>query len=276
MGKIDLHLHSSFSDGLFSPEKVVLLAKHNNLKAISLTDHDTIAGLPEAFKFGQTYGLEIVPGVEISCHYSEREIHLLGYFFYIPGKLENILQQLKNNRIQRAHHMLEKLNKLKIPITEKELSNEAGKAAAGRLHLARLLVKKGHVSSLEDAFNFYLNQGKPAYVPRLKLEYQDAIKLLREAGAIIFLAHPGITSEEINSIRCLKDCGIDGLEVYHPRHAFEESVKYLKIAQEENLLIGGGTDFHGDDQLYPGYIAMEYRYLQQIKKKKLEVPLPFN
>lgn len=266
---VDLHLHSYYSDGMCSPEELMLKAKNNKLKAVSLTDHDTIKGLPEAIKYGKKYGLEVVPGIEISCNYKERELHILGYYFYLPGRLEHLLKKFKKGRYSRARDMLDRLKSLGIELSWEELECEAGDAAPGRVHFARLMVKKGYVGNLKKAFDVYLGTGKPAYLPRKKLDCGEVIEILKESGAVIVLAHPGITGETMKSIRELKKLGIEGIEVLHPEHGLLQKIKYWCIAKKERMLISGGTDFHGDDsEMLPGSTPVTYRRLSSIKKQK--------
>jgi len=266
--KVDLHTHSFFSDGIFSPEEVIKKARDNRIRFLGLTDHDTIAGLPRAIKHGKKLGLEIVPGVELSCNLGNREVHILGYYFYLPGELQNTLRWIRNKRFSRAYKMVELLTGLRYFLTMDELLFEAGKAAPGRLHLARLMLKKGHVSSTKEAFDNYLNPGKPAYVPRQKLDYRYGINLLKKSTAVTMLAHPGSTSEDASTIKLLIETGIDGLEVFHPHHDQEQIEYYSKLAKEENLLVGGGTDFHGDYGGSPGDIYISYNNLLNIKHRK--------
>ncbi len=268
--KIDLHIHSSYSDGLYTPEQIIKMAKQNNLRAVSITDHDTISGLPEAMKYGKLHNIEVVPGVEVSCNFEGREIHVLGYYYYIPGRLEKLLLRFKEDRYERAYRMLNKLKKINIRIGWKELMKEVGKAAPGRLHLARVMVKKGYVNLIEDAFDGFLKRGRPAYIPRKKLSCEETIRILNRSGAVTVLAHPGITGEDRESIGYFKKVGIKGVEAFHSEHEKQQNEYYKKISKEEGLLVTGGSDFHGDGNIiYPGYISLDYGTLVNIKKEKL-------
>ncbi len=269
--KVDLHLHSTESDGVYSPTELVQMASASGLSAIALTDHETTKGINEAINAGHKYGLEVIPGVEISVGYNSKELHILGYFPRNFEKLEKVLYDLRDGRYTRIAQMIDILNKMSISVNWEDIKKEIGNAAPGRLHLARVLLKKGYVSSLEEAFNKYLDRGRPVYIPRLRLKTKEAIELLIECNAVPVLAHPGITSEGVQTLQTLKSEGIKGIEVYHPEHSKGQTLFYEQLAKQNNLLITGGSDFHGDENYsvnnlnITNFLEIDYSYLELLK-----------
>ncbi|NLZ29048.1 MAG: PHP domain-containing protein, partial [Firmicutes bacterium] len=213
----DMHLHSSISDGLYSPTRLVeICARNDSLKAIALTDHESTEGVEEAQKAGHRLGIEVIPGVEIGTVFQGREIHLLGYFVSFDPRLEKKLSSLRTGRYERMARMLALLSGKGIKVCLEDVEEEAGGAAPGRLHLARLLHKKGYVTTISEAFERFIGRGKAAYIPRLTLKIEEAISLLNSCGAVPVLAHPGITNENSQSLFHFKKSGLQGIEVYHP------------------------------------------------------------
>lgn len=266
--KVDLHLHSSKSDGLYTPTSIVKLALKYKLSAISITDHETTAGVHEALEAGKYYGLEVVPGVEVGAYLKNRELHILGYYPGEIDKLEDTLNKYRNERFERMDRMLYVLKKLSLPVNWNEVENEAGNAAPGRLHLARLMFKKGYVLSIDEAFEKYLEKGKPVYIPRVRLQVEEAIKLLIDCNAIPVLAHPGTTNEDTQVLNYLKNAGLKGIEAYHPEHNVKWCLFYEQWAVSKGLVITGGSDFHGDEKEscpHPGYVSVKYSYLDNLK-----------
>lgn len=250
---IDLHTHSTASDGTFSPEELVYLAKKEGLQALALTDHDTVDGLKTAYQTAKEEKLPFLCGVEISIKFNgPGHFHLLGYFLEpeIP-ELDNTLKKLKKAREERNIKMIEKLNSLGIEITMEELK-EIAKGEIGRPHIANLLVKKGVVKSFDEAFEKYLKKGAAAYVPKALLLPEEAIKLIRRAKGIPVLAHP-ITLKlnyfELKAyLKELKDFGLMGIEAFYTEHNSEFTRFLLDCAKELGLLITGGSDFHGKNK----------------------------
>lgn len=266
--KVDFHMHSNASDGLFIPRILIKIAADAGLAAVGLTDHDTVSGLPEAFKAASTMGMELIPGVEISVFDEGREIHILGYYPVHYENLEAILEDIRQERFRRMDSIVSKLTALGIKIRTEEVLAEAGGAAPGRMHLARLLLKKKYVHTITEAFTHYLGHSRPAYVPRQTMSMEEGMNVLLEVGAIPVVAHPG-AKIKINTIEKLISLGLEGIEVYHPDHS-KAAVKYYKnIAAEKGLHITGGSDFHGENMLQPYYradYAVPYSYLEKIKK----------
>jgi len=249
---VDLHTHSTASDGTLSPRELVYLAKKVGLKALALTDHDTIDGLPEAYQTAKEEGLPFLCGVEISVKFDgPGHFHLLGYFLEPPEELKEVLDKLKSARAERNKKMVEKLRELGIDITLEELKSLAS-GEIGRPHFAYLLVKKGYVKSIEEAFERYLKKGAPAYFPKALLTEEEAISAIKKAKGIPVLAHPitlKLSDEALRSylIR-LKELGLMGVEVYYSEHT-KEYTKFLeRLADELALIKTGGSDFHGQNK----------------------------
>lgn len=261
--RVDLHTHSSCSDGLLSPGELVEKAAIRGLLAVGLTDHDTLAGLQEAFEASRRTGTDLVPGVEVSALFNEEEFHLLGYYPALPADLEQALQEFKQERYLRMEEMIQRLQNLHFRVSLTEVLEEAAPAAPGRLHLARILQRKGYVSSLQEAFSLYLGRGRPGYASRRLPQAEKALGLLKDCGALPVLAHPGAGGEIV--IAALAPLGLRGLEVFHPDHSQALTKKYLRLARECNLLITGGSDCHGEkgnrDLLPPEHsIVASYYY----------------
>jgi len=249
---VDLHTHSTASDGTYSPKELVYLAKKVGLKALALTDHDTLDGLPEAYQTAKEEGLPFLCGVEISVKFDgPGHFHLLGYFLEPPKELKEVLNKLKVARAERNKKMVEKLKELGIDITLEELQSIA-KGEVGRPHFAYLMVKKGYVKSVEEAFERYLKKGAPAYYPKALLTEEEAIDAIKRAGGIPVLAHPitlKLTDEALRSyLTRLKEIGLMGVEVYYSEHT-KDYTKFLEsLASELSLIKTGGSDFHGNNK----------------------------
>jgi hypothetical protein len=248
---IDLHTHSTASDGSFQPAEVVRLAQEAGLAVISLTDHDTIDGLPEALAAGAELGVEVIPGVEISAEFAGGDsMHILGYFLdYADGRLDQRLAVLKRARAQRNPKIVAKLNGLGIPITYGQVEALSGGGQVGRPHIARALLEGGYVRTFQEAFDIYLRKGGLAFVPKFRFPPAEALAMIREAKGIPVLAHPitlGLTGAALKDlVNRLKFQGLAGLEVFYSDHTLEQENHYLALAQELGLLITGGSDFHG-------------------------------
>lgn len=248
---IDLHIHSTASDGSLRPAEVVRLAKKQGLKAIALTDHDTVDGVAEAVAAGEEVGLEVVPGVEISARCPHGTMHILGYFVnYASERLGERLAVLKKARAERNPQIIAKLNRLGIPITMAQVAELSGGGQIGRPHIARALYEGGYVPNLQDAFDIYLRNGGLAHVSKFRFPPEEAIAMIQEAKGIPVLSHPftlGLNSpKDLEALLLeLQDLGLAGLEVYYPEHTPEQEALYLRLARQLGLLITGGSDFHG-------------------------------
>jgi hypothetical protein len=272
---VDLHIHSTFSDGTFTPEEIVKHASKKGLAAIAITDHDNTDGTLLAIIEGKKLGVEIVPGVELSVEpesSQDEEIHILGY--YINWQDENFQEKLRHfreARRERAYQILEKLDHLGIKIDPQQLFEVAGKGSVGRMHVAKVLRAEGFVNYLQEAFDLYLAYGKPAYVPKLRLPSQEAIDLISRIGGISVIAHPlyGGNSREI--IQKLKGFGLGGIEVYYTNHAPGDVKKFQSWAKEFGLLITGGSDCHGGtaaEKILMGSLGVPNEVLEQLKEYK--------
>lgn len=251
---VDLHTHSTASDGSLSPTEVVRLAKARGLTAIALTDHDTIEGLAEAVAAGQELGVEVIPGVEISARHPHGSMHILGYFLnWQSPVLSERLMVLQRARADRNPQIIAKLNALGIPLTLAQVEAVSGGGQVGRPHIARALWEAGYVRSIQEAFDIYLgNEGK-AYVSKFRFPPAEAIAMIREAGGVAVLAHPfTLNSPDPAELRALLEelaaLGLAGVECFYPEHSPEQEALYLALARELHLAVSGGSDFHGDNK----------------------------
>ncbi len=243
--RIDLHLHTTASDGLLEPTALVRTAKEAGIQVLSITDHDTVDGLLAARGAAESAGLTLVPGIELSAYWKKVEFHILGYFIDPENAiLKAFLHRTREARVKRMHAMLSRLHAMGIAVPAGEVMARARDGNVGRPHLARALVERGIVRSAEDAFNRYLGSDKPAYVPRPDVSTYEAIRVIREAGGIASLAHPGQHDRD-EAIPELVEAGLEAIEVYHPRQTFGRAARYRRLARRLNLLVTGGSDFHG-------------------------------
>jgi predicted metal-dependent phosphoesterase TrpH len=256
---IDLHIHSTASDGTLSPADIITLALHLRLGAIAITDHDSIAGCREALLDGIPDELGFLTGVEISAepppsYPGAGSIHILGYGIRLDDpELNRTLEKLQDARKDRNPQIIARLAKMGIPIRLEEVEREAAGGQPGRPHIASLLVKKGVVKTIDDAFDGYLGNGKPAYVDKFRIESSQAVGLINAAGGIPVLAHPCLLELENDRqldeiLRELISMGLKGVEVYFSAHTPEQTRWYAELAKRYELLMTGGTDFHGDIQ----------------------------
>jgi predicted metal-dependent phosphoesterase TrpH len=242
--KTDLHMHSYFSDGFNSPEKLVEKAKDRGIKILSLTDHDNVNGIFEAVEYAKKYNIEIIPGVEISSDIRDSEVHILGYFVDPRNKdLEHYLNFFREERYKRAIRIVNKLNILGLDITIDDVTVFTKNSAIGRPHIAQALLAKGQVKSFFEAFYKFIGNHAPAYERKVHLSPQSAFKIISDAGGLSFIAHPGNMPEIL--IKELIDAGVDGIEVIHPSHSPQQVKFYRGIVNEYFLLESGGSDFHG-------------------------------
>jgi len=250
MSRIDLHLHTTFSDGSLSPTEVLALAQKAGVTALAVTDHDIVEGIPEATAAGERLGIEVIPGVEISSRFGESELHILGYFVdWQDPEFNRRLAELRACRHARNPLIVEKLNGLGLPMTYEEVQALAGTGAVGRPHIARVMMAKGYVQSAKEAFDRYLADGRPAYVPRQLPEPAEAIAWIRAAKGLPVLAHPTwVRATEDGLLKLceqLKAAGLMGIEVHYSTHKRAQTAAYLNIARRLDLLVTGGSDFHG-------------------------------
>ncbi len=256
-GGIDLHIHSTASDGTFSPLQILRLARKTGLSAISITDHDTIAGARQISADAVPDGLRYLSGVEISAappagYLSAGSLHILGYGFD-PGdpELSRALNVLQAARKDRNPKILAQLRRLGIDLRPEDIATGPDRGQVGRPHIARALVRRGHAESIDDAFGRFLAAGKPAYVDKYRIPYADAVETICTAGGIAVLAHPFLLRDlDANRlgrlVADLKAAGLKGIEIYYPGHSRQQMKKGFALAERLDLLVTGGTDFHGD------------------------------
>ncbi|MDE6181906.1 MAG: PHP domain-containing protein [Eubacteriales bacterium] len=273
---IDLHTHSTFSDGTKTPEEIILIAKEKGLKAIALSDHDTVSGLESAKYFGNIHNIEIINAIEFSADFNGKEIHILGYFIDTENKeLLNTIKQLEITRDIRNNELVEKLQSLNLNITMEDLKKLAPSSIITKAHFGRALVNKGYVKSIKEAFALYLGENKPAFVSKKLINYKDAINLISNSGGICVLAHPyiyGYSEKDLeNNIKQLKNDGLTGIECYYSSHTKKQVNNLLNICKKYNLKISAGSDFHGDNrpevslgEIFLGQ-KIDYKILQDLK-----------
>jgi predicted metal-dependent phosphoesterase TrpH len=241
---VDLHTHSTASDGILPSERVVEAAERCGLAALALTDHDTIDGVPAARATGERLGIRIIAGCELSAFQDDHEVHLLALHLAHLDALQTRLSELRAQRHTRAEKIVGKLNALGIPLTIDEVLQQANGGAVGRPHVARALIARGVVADFRDAFVRYLGGAGAAFVPKEKLSVEDAIAIAHEAGGLAIWAHPGDGGRR-ERLEPLVAAGLDGLEVRHPSHSAEDMNRLQALADYFALLPSGGSDWHG-------------------------------
>ena len=243
---VDLHTHSTASDGLLAPARLVALAVERGLRVLALTDHDTVGGIAEAGAAAATTGLRFIPGVELSTFVEAGEVHMLGYFIDPANPtLLDALARFREAREGRAEGMVARLREAGAPIRLERVFELAAGGSIGRPHVARALVEAGHATSVGDAFDRWLVRGRPGYVERYKLTPPAAVKLIREVGAVPVLAHPHSADDLADLLPTLLAAGLAGLECYYGDYDNDRRDEYLRLASRHNLVPTGGTDFHG-------------------------------
>ncbi len=244
--KADLHVHTTASDGTDSPEEVVAKAASIGLGCLAITDHDTIKGIKPAIEAGKKYKVEIIPAVELSAEYDGKETHILGYMIDVENQaLNSKLSFLCTARENRIYDILRSLKKINIDLDFDRVSEIAGGGSIGRPHIAMAMIEQGIVSTLDEAFGLYIGEGKPGFIPRYKLSTAQAVKIIRNAGGVAVLAHPGDSFDEKLISSLIKE-GVQGIEAHHPSHKPETSELYVKICKSYGLVATGGSDYHGE------------------------------
>ena len=266
----DLHLHTVYSDGTYTPAQLIAASKKAKMSAIAIVDHDTVEAIQPSLAIAQKEEIELVPGIELTAELDGSEVHILGYFIdYRSGRLLEQLEILKSNRIQRVHKMTQKLKELNIEISPEEIFALAQEGTVGRLHVARAMVLKGAVSCIAEAFKKYLGDKGPAYVCGFRFTPKEAIALIKGEGGIPVLAHPySLFNDDL--IPAFVDDGIMGLEVYYPEHSQSTINYYLGLAKKYNLLVTGGSDCHGDAKpdVPVGLSKVPYELVEELKNAK--------
>ncbi len=266
----DLHTHTRYSDGTDTPQRVLELAKQAGLSAIAITDHDILNGYQEAIPIAVQLGLELIPGLEMSASWDGREVHVLGFLIDpAHAAFQRILADQRTRRVHRIHDMVEALRARGLMITAEEVLALAGVGAVGRPHVAQALLKHGYVSTLKEAFDRYIGNNSPAYVPGSPLSPKIAIDAIRAAGGVPVLAHPVYLKDDSLIEQMVTD-GLAGVEVYHSSHTPDIVRRYEQLAQRLGLLKTGGTDYHGASKegLPIGSTKVPYALVDALKEWK--------
>jgi 3',5'-nucleoside bisphosphate phosphatase len=269
----DLHIHSAFSDGTDTPDELIKKAVKCGLSAVSITDHDSVDAIPAAIDAGIVGGIEVIPGIELTAEYEGLEIHILGYFIdYHNSALHEKLLFLEKARIERIHVMVSKLQGMGVKIDADKIFALSGKGVVGRLHVARVMLSEGIISSIWEAFSKYIGNNAPAYVLGFKFSPQDAIKLIRSAKGIPVLAHPYALRRD-DLIPKLVQFGIKGLEVYYPEHTNTMRNKYIRMCRDHKLLATGGSDYHGaaKPEVALGSFKIPYELVELLRDERNKV-----
>jgi predicted metal-dependent phosphoesterase TrpH len=260
MKKIDLHMHTTASDGIYSPAQLIDLAKQNGLVALAITDHDTVDALAGAVEYAGKAGIKLYPGVEFSIDYDQGSFHLVGLNInYTQDGLVREVKRLAARRDARAYRIIEDLQKHGIQISIDEVLSLSGGGAIGRPHIARVMVQHGYASSIREIFQNYLVKGKPGYVKKERIQFATAVSLIRESGGIPVVAHPvSLECRDYDEYGALLerfvDAGVLGIEVYAAMHTVEQAQQFLSLARKYSMVISGGSDFHGDkDEIMGNY-----------------------
>lgn len=277
MSYIDLHTHTTASDGTDTPSKLVLNAVDKKLSAIAITDHDTVSGISEALEASRELPIEVISGIELSCLYNDKDLHMLGYFVdYTNQTFLDKLEELKKKREFRNEQMRQKLEEHGIVLTMEQIQGQAKQSVITRAHFAKAMEEAGYIKSKEEAFLKYIGDGCPCFVQKLRFTPQEAIDLIHSAGGVAVLAHPLIykmSYDEIDLLlKYLKECGLTGVEVYHSSHNISNSGKLREMIRPYHLLPTGGSDYHGSNkqnvQLGCGYggMAISHSLLDDLKQ----------
>ncbi len=265
----DLHIHSYYSDGAMSPEAIVRVAADAGLSAVSIADHDTVAGQPEAIGAGDALGVDIVTGIEFSVKENDLDIHILGYCVGLEDeRLSSVLDDLERGRAERAEKIAEKFQDLGLPVTLEEIMDDAGAGTVGRPHVARVLMRKEIVTGFQEAFDRFLGYGAPCYVPKKVLSLEDVISVIKGAGGVAVWAHPGANIRKKKLRDRILGCGVEGIEAWHPNHTEEISRLAVKEAERRGLVCTGGSDYHFDEAMKAsiGEIEVPYDSVRELRR----------
>lgn len=264
-------MHTFYSDGTRSTDDLVRMAREAGLRAISLTDHDTVEGVDEITEKAAASGIEVLPGVELSTNFDGVDLHLLGYCMdHHDPEFRKALDTFRSERQDRAQRIVDRLRELGLEISMEAVREVAGDAVLGRPHIARALTKLGIVSDVEDAFQRYIGPGKPGYVEKYKFHTLEAIQVIQKAGGLAVLAHPG-TAKDPAVVEKVVEAGVDGLEINHPRNSEEDEDRCRRLVEQNGLVETGGSDFHGDPDR-PGEAAVgersiSYQLVEELKRR---------
>jgi predicted metal-dependent phosphoesterase TrpH len=266
----DLHLHTNFSDGTFTPEELVLHAQKAGLACIAVTDHDSVEACARVATACAAVNMELVPGTELTAEQDDTELHVLGYF--LDTNNEKLLAEIAKFQVvrqSRIHEMVASINQMGFSLKAESVFALANCKSPGRPHVARAMVKEGLVRNLDEAFERFLKKGRPAWVPKSKISALDAIELVHQAGGLAIMAHPGLNRTD-NIIPSLVDAGLDGIECFHTKHSTAMSERYLEIADKYHLLVTGGSDCHGFSKGKPliGTVRLPYDHVGKMKERR--------
>lgn len=264
----DLHLHSCFSDGTYAPEKLAEEARAHGLRAIALTDHDTVEGCAATAAACARHGIEFIAATELTTEVNGQEVHLIGYFVDIHNKeLLEALSSFQRGRVQRIYEMVARLNDLGLPLKAEAVFQLANCRSPGRPHVGRALVQAGLCDDLDEAFERFLKRNRPAWVPKARVSASRAIGLIHRSGGLAVLAHPGLNHND-GLIAPLAQAGLDGLECFHTKHSTAARQHYLHLAEDSHLLVTGGSDCHGLSKGRPliGTVKTPYEYVRRLKQ----------
>ncbi|HOX09636.1 MAG TPA: PHP domain-containing protein [Candidatus Omnitrophota bacterium] len=264
----DLHVHTRLSDGTFTPAEVVEGAKKAGLSCIAITDHDCVDAIAPARKAARGKGIEIIPGVEMTAQEKSREVHILGYYPDIEdARFLRKLKAIRQNRVDRAYKIIEKLRKYDIFLDPEAVFKLSGPGSVGRMHIASALEERGYVSSIKEAFNRYIGDKGPCYVAHYEIKAKDAIAELKRVGAVVVFAHPQLMGGEDLIPKFVK-YGLDGLEAFHSEQSRSVARKFSEIAAENGLLVTGGSDCHGlnKGRMLMGTVMVPYGLVEGLKR----------
>ncbi len=269
----DLHLHTAFSDGTYTPSELVDQAQELGFCTVALTDHDTVEGCRPTAAACAAAGIEFLPGTELTAEQDGHEIHILGYCFDIRN--EQLLREIgkfQNVRQSRIREMVARLNQLNVPLEAEAVFDLANCRSPGRPHVARALVDAGLVGSLDEAFERFLKKNRPAWVPKFKMSASRAIELIHQAGGVAVMAHPGLHRSD-QAIPTMVEAGLDGIECFHTKHSTTTAEHYLEIADRYHLLVTGGSDCHGRSKGAPvmGSVRLPYEHVARLKARAAEL-----
>ena len=258
---VDLHLHTTASDGRCTPRELVSRAASAGVAVLAVTDHDTTAAVAEVTALARARGIDAITGIEITAVEAGRDVHILGYFIDVDHPpLARFLERQRDERVARIGAMGDRLARLGMPIDlslMRARARDEGGSSIGRPHLARAMIASGHVADTREAFDRWLATGRPAFVPRTGASLEEVLAAIRDAGGLTALAHPGLTAIDAR-IPVLRLAGLDAIEVYHPNHDAAATERYRQLASRLDLLVTGGSDFHGDPAhgLEPGSVTL--------------------
>jgi 3',5'-nucleoside bisphosphate phosphatase len=265
----DLHLHTTFSDGTYSPEELAAEARRFGFVALALTDHDTVEGCERMREACGAASIEFIPATELTCEVGRIELHMLGYFLDVNNpQLLKQMTRFQASRHERIREIVARLRRLQVPLEEEDVFALANCKSPGRPHVARALIQRKVCASLDEAFERFLKKNRPGWVPKEKISAEEALALIHEASGLAVVAHPGLARTE-EALPALIEAGIDGIECFHTKHSPSASEYYVGLAEQHNLAVTGGSDCHGMNKGKPliGSIKLPYEYVRQLKER---------